>query len=167
MERYSRSAFLRRAGAGALATGATIGGLVAATPAEAAASAGYGRMFALPPFAKATPQLLEALTAVGARGGPMDANDDLSLGAEALFLETYVVGDESEYRFSGGDGNHTSPISPSGISFLAQFIAHDITFDATSPLGRPANVAKTMNARTVRFDLESIYGGGQTLAPQL
>ena len=46
------------------------GGLGAATPAEAAASAGYSRMFALPPFAKATPELVEALTAVGARGGP-------------------------------------------------------------------------------------------------
>jgi hypothetical protein len=39
----------------------------------------FGRLFpTLPPFAADTPLVRDALVELGARGGPMDANDDLS-----------------------------------------------------------------------------------------
>jgi hypothetical protein len=124
-------------------------------------------MFSLPPFAEPTPALNDALVEMGARGGLLDAGDDLSAGPETLFLEKYIFTDESGYRFAGNRLNPSNTMSVAGTTFFAQFMAHDISFDATSPLGRPTDVQKAMNARTPAFDLESIYGGGSALAPQL
>jgi Animal haem peroxidase len=124
-------------------------------------------MFSLPPFAEPTPELTKALLELGAPGGLLDADDDLSVGPETLFLEKYIFTDESGYRFAGNRLNPSNTMSVAGTTFLAQFMAHDITFDAMSPLGRPTEVEKSPNARTPAFDLESLYGGGSALAPQL
>jgi Animal haem peroxidase len=164
--RLNRRRFLGTVGAGALAAGT---GLTAARlrGGDDPTAAGFGRMFSLPPFAEPTPKLNEALMEMGSYGGLLDAGDDLSVGAETLFLEKYIFTDESGYRFAGNRLNPSNTQSVAGTTFLAQFMAHDITFDAVSPLGRPAEVSKTPNARTPAFDLESLYGGGAALAPQL
>ena len=124
-------------------------------------------MFSLPAFAEPSPRLNDALLELGAKGGPLDAGDDLSLGPKPLFLEKYISTDESGYRFQGDRLNPSNTLSVSGTTFFAQFMAHDISFDAISPLGVPAKPERTMNARTAAFDLESVYGGGAALAPQL
>ena len=83
--RYSRRGFLKRAGVGAGAIAVSGGGVLA--PRAQAARSGtiatspttFGRLFPdLPAFAPATPRVKEALSALGAQGGPLDANDDLS-----------------------------------------------------------------------------------------
>src|SRR5438270_9037739 len=91
--RYSRRGFLKRAGAGAGAVAAS-GGIssVFAPRAQAARSATvatspttFGRIFPnLPPFASATDGVKDALRALGAPGGPLDAKDDLTKGPKLL-----------------------------------------------------------------------------------
>ncbi|MGI9409623.1 MAG: peroxidase family protein, partial [Hyphomicrobiaceae bacterium] len=56
---------------------------------------------------------------------------------------------------------------PAGYTFLAQFIDHDITFDATSMLNRPIRDEEFENARTVALDLDSVYGRGPEQDPYL
>lgn len=57
--------------------------------------------------------------------------------------------------------------TPSGFTYLGQFLDHDLTLDAT-PLGE-ANIDTDamVNGRTARLDLDSMYGGGQSGSPQL
>lgn len=89
-----------------------------------------GRIFPdLPPFAENSTALRRALLAVGAEGGPLDA---LSRR------------------------NSENPRSLASIAVLAQFVEHDLTFDAfDSPDG------------TARFDLDGMYGRGPTMQPHL
>ena len=73
------------------------------------------------------------------------------------------------------DPNRTAPAgipnddnpngSPSGFTYLGQFLDHDITLDVT-PLGEATiDVAGITNGRTPRLDLDSLYGGGQIGSP--
>ena len=90
--RYSRRGFLRRAGIAAGAVAVSGGDGVFAPRAQAARTATvatspttFGRLFpGLPPFAPATERVKDALRALGAPGGPLDANDDLSKGPKLL-----------------------------------------------------------------------------------
>jgi hypothetical protein len=83
--RYNRRGFLKRAGIGAGAIVVSGGGALA-PGAQAARSrtvatspTTFGRLFPdLPAFAPATDRVRDALLALGAPGGPLDANDDLS-----------------------------------------------------------------------------------------
>jgi hypothetical protein len=47
---------------------------------------------------------------------------------------------------------------------MGQFMDHDMTFDATSPLGQPTDPTTSRNARTAAFDLDSVYGLGPLAA---
>src|SRR6266498_1114566 len=49
---------------------------------------------------------------------------------------------------------------PAGITYLGQFIDHDLTFDPTSKLQRENDPDGLRNFRTPRFDLDSLYGSG-------
>src|SRR4051794_36818093 len=53
---------------------------------------------------------------------------------------------------------------PSGYTYLAQFVDHDLTFDPTPP-GRRLDGAP--NLRTPRLDLDSLYGAGPLDQPYL
>jgi hypothetical protein len=53
------------------------------------------------------------------------------------------------------------------ITFLGQFLDHDMTFDATSRLGVPTRPERSTNTRTPALDLDSVYGGGPDTSPQL
>lgn len=46
-----------------------------------------------------------------------------------------------------------------GFTYLAQFVAHDLTFD-TLPFGAPPPAGPLPNTRTPRFDLDCLYGDG-------
>ena len=56
---------------------------------------------------------------------------------------------------------------PAGITFLGQFIDHDLTLDTEPSPIAPVNVNQLDNDRTGNFDLDSVYGDGPSRSPQL
>ena len=60
------------------------------------------------------------------------------------------------------DGNHlnTSQVLFAGFTFIGQFIDHDITLDTTPLNLQLADPDATVNFRTARYDLDSVYGRG-------
>lgn len=110
----------------------------------------------LPPFAEPTAEVVEALRAIGEPGGIMDAGDDLT--AAPIDLGT-------DPALSVDNPNH--PSGPAGMTFVGQFIDHDLTRDAGSTLGQPTPVRRSTNLRTPRLDLDSVYGGGPGDSPHL
>jgi hypothetical protein len=169
--RITRRAFVGGAGLGAAAgaVAAKGGGLLdgSATttshPGASLARAGgrsplsFGRMFpGVSPFTADADDVQAALREIGRPGGIMDANDDLEAGPVPL------ITDESLQQV-----NRNNPTSSAGMTFVGQFLDHDITFDATSPLGVPAEPEATPNTRVASLDLDAVYGGGPSVSPQL
>jgi Animal haem peroxidase/TAT (twin-arginine translocation) pathway signal sequence len=179
----SRRDFLK--GAGAAGAGLVASGGLAAPAAAAAgvsalspstyAGAGRGapassvdfrRMFPdLPPFADATDTVRRALLEVGAQGGILDAQDDLAAGPKALIVDPTVNGNPTSSNLYGT--NPDNPTMTAGSTFVGQFVDHDITFDQTSTLGVPQNPMVSPNTRTPALDLDSVFGGGPGLRPDL
>lgn len=60
-----------------------------------------------------------------------------------------------------------NPTIPSGYTYLAQLIDHDITFDATPLSGRTEDPWATRNFRSPGLDLDSLYGSGPVVTPFL
>lgn len=157
----SRRAFLTAAGVGAA-------GLVAASPARAAAAPSgpvlldgpdknFSRMFpALPPFAPNTEQVRAALIDIGRPGGIMDAADDLSAGPIRLITDPSL-----------SLVNRDNPTHTAGTTFMGQFMDHDMTFDLSSELGVTTSPTISPNERVPLFDLDSVYGGGPVKSPAL
>ncbi len=152
--RYSRRGLLKRAGVGAGAVAASGGlGGVFAPRGQAAQSATvatspttFGRLFPdLPAFAPATERVKDALRALGAPGGALDAKDDLSKGPKLLITDLGL-----------SVNNRNNPSHTAGTTFMGQFIDHDITFDTTSPMGVPTDPASSPNSRTPSLDLDSV-----------
>lgn len=122
---------------------------------DTAPSGRFGRMFRLPPFASPNPALEAALRDIGRSGGIMDAKDDLSKGPVLLITD-----------LSLSVNNRNNPSHTAGTTFMGQFMDHDMTFDASSPLGQPTRPERTANERTPAFDLDSVYGRGPIADPQ-
>ena len=109
----------------------------------------FGRLFpTLPPFAADTPLIRDALAELGANGGPMDADDDLS---DPITLITDPAKSVN---------NPNNPTMTAGFTFLGQFLDHDMTFDPTSSLARRQDPESIRNFRIPALDLDSVYGGG-------
>ena len=162
--RFDRRRFLARAGlgAGAVAVGGGIPGVLApAAPARSAFATTlpqhFTRLFpSLPPFAPATKSVTDALLALGAQGGPLDAADDLAAGPQQLITDPALSA-----------GNPDNPTHTAGTHFFGQFVDHDITFDTSSKLGTPTDPFTSPNGRTPSLDLDSVYGGGPAASPAL
>lgn len=154
------------AGAGAVALVPTgvLGGAGAALaeearpggPCSAAGAQNFGRMFAgLPPFAQPSPQLFAALMDIGKPGGILDARDNLGAGPKNLITDPTL-----------SLVNRDNPTHTAGVTFMGQFMDHDITFDASSRMfdGQasfaPTQPESARNSRTPAFDLETVYGDG-------
>ena len=116
----------------------------------------FSRLFNLPPFAEATPQVRAALLELGAPGGLMDAKDPLHEGPIRLITNPEL-----------SPNNRDNPSMTAGLTFLGQFLDHDLTFDTSSRLGEPTPPQTSSNGRSPAFDLDSVYGGGFTANPQL
>lgn len=116
----------------------------------------FGRMFRLTPFAEPTPAVRAALVRLGARGGLLDARDQLSAGPLALIIDPLL-----------NLNNPNNDTETAGMTFLGQFLDHDMTFDTGSRLGQPTNPRRAVNARRPFFDLDSVYGDGPAGSPQL
>ena len=126
------------------------------TPAEIHGD-NFSRLFKdLPSFAEPSSKLERALIELGAPDGLMDARDPLHEGPVRLITVP---------EFSAN--NRDSPTNTAGITFLGQFLDHDMTFDTTSTLGVPVRPEDSPNARTSAFDLDSVYGGGPVASPGL
>ena len=126
----------------------------------------FGRIFpGLPPFAEATDTVRAALLEVGMPGGIMDAGDDLAAGPKNLIVDPTVNGNPTATNPYGT--NPDNPTMTAGSTFVGQFTDHDITFDQTSTLGVTANPLASPNTRTPALDLDSVFGGGPGLRPDL
>ncbi len=183
----SRRGFLKglgATGAGLVAGSISAGTGLAASPAEAAApalppgrhphghrgapasSVDFGRIFPdLPPFAEASETVRAALLEVGKPGGIMDAGDQLSAGPKALIVDPTVNGNPTAADPYGT--NPDNPTMTAGSTFVGQFVDHDITFDQTSTLGVAQNPLTSRNTRTPALDLDSVFGGGPGVRPDL
>jgi Animal haem peroxidase len=181
----SRRQFLGGVGAGLLA-GAVTGGGAGGAPASArplretggapgggwgppgahGGSTRFGRLFPeLRPFAKPSDSVRAALLEVGKQGGIMDARDDLAAGPKALIVDPTVNGNPTPSDPYGT--NPDNPTMTAGSTFVGQFTDHDITFDQTSQLGVPQDPLVSPNTRTPALDLDSVFGGGPGLRPDL
>jgi hypothetical protein len=121
-----------------------------------AASDRFTRMFRLPSFAPNTPAIRAALAELGRRGGLMDAHDDLGAGPLALIVDPAL-----------NVNNPNNDAHTAGVTFVGQFMDHDMTFDVSSRLGRTANPSRSPNARRPFLDLDSVYGDAPAGSPQL
>ncbi len=126
----------------------------------------FGRLFpSLPPFAEANGKIRAALLDIGAPGGIMDAGDDLAAGPKALIVDPAVNGNPTAADPYGSNPDNATMTA--GSTFIGQFTDHDITFDQTSQLGVPQNPLRSPNTRTPALDLDSVFGGGPGLRPDL
>jgi hypothetical protein len=115
----------------------------------------FGRLFpTLPAFAADNPTLRTALKEIGQSGGIMDAKDDLSNPADLLKPEKSVE-------------NPDNPNLTAGMTFLGQFLDHDMTFDPTSSLERQQDPETIANFRTPTLALDNLYGSGPVASPHL
>lgn len=120
----------------------------------------FGRMFPdLPAFAIPSAKLNEALLALGAKGGLMDAKDPLEGDPRRPVL---LITDPANSANNPDNPNH-----PAGTTFLGQFLDHDFTFDLESRLGIRTEPEDSSNGRTPMLDLDTVYGGGPSLSPEL
>jgi Animal haem peroxidase len=169
----SRRQLLTGAGAaGAGLVAASTGVLPGLTGSASAASGApansglFGRLFPqLAPFASVNSTVTGALMEVGAQGGIMDALDNLAAGPKALITDPTVNGNPTGSNSYGT--NPDNPTMTAGSTFVGQFTDHDITFDQTSQLGVTQNPLTSPNARTPALDLDSVFGGGPGIRPDL
>src|SRR5262249_38249277 len=135
-------------------------------PGVPATSVDFGRIFPnLPPFADATPRVRAALVEVGMPGGILDARDDLTAGPKALIVDPAVTGNSTSFNRDGP--NPGSPPITCGSRFVGQFGRHDITLDQAAQLGVPQTPLTSPNTRSPALDLDSVFGGGPGLRPDL
>jgi hypothetical protein len=182
----SRRQFLKGMGAaGAGLVAGSVGGAAAAAPAAAGAPSplspgsyahghggapgspvDFGRIFPdLAPFAEANDTVRSALLEVGQQDGMLDGQDDLAAGPKALIVDPTVNGNPTATNPYGT--NPDNPTMTAGSTFVGQFTDHDITFDQTSQLGVPQNPLISPNTRTPLLDLDSVFGGGPGIRPDL
>jgi hypothetical protein len=154
--RFTRRGFLGGIGAGAIGAAGAIASpehaqaQQLADVATATRADRFSRLFdRLPPFADASLRVQSALREMGAKGGLLDAKDQLRAGPIQLIVDPAL-----------SVNNPDNPSTTAGMTFLGQFLDHDMTFDAASRLGVPTRPERSVNSRTPSFDLDSVYGRG-------
>src|SRR5918998_1007269 len=119
----------------------------------------FSRMFQLPAFADPQSTAFQnAMIDIGKPGGLLDAKDPLSEGPVRLITNP---------ELSPSNVDQDVRDMTAGTTFVGQFLDHDVTFDNTSRLGVVTDPAQTPNTRVPRLDLDSVYGGGPSVSPQL
>lgn len=120
----------------------------------------FGRLFpGLPAFASDTTEVRRNLLELGKQGGIMDAGDTPPPKDPSK--------DKSSTPLAPNVNNANNATHTSGVTFLGQFLDHDITFDPTSSLLSQVDPTTVANFRTVAFDLDSVYGLGRRANPHL
>ena len=109
-----------------------------------------------------------------------DANDLRELALKGMTAEPEVVKDEAREPVRDKNG-HLIPRAtsehkiddeenfgiPAGYTYLGQFIDHDITFDPASSLQRQNDPEALVDFRTLRLDLDCLYGRGPADQPYM
>ena len=103
----------------------------------------FGRMFRTLPAAEFSDEALVALAA--------------KMTAEA----------EAEVTSENEDDAEENQGIEAGVTYLGQFIDHDLTFDPMSSLQKQNDPDELTNFRSPRFDLDSVYGRGPADQPYL
>jgi Animal haem peroxidase len=117
----------------------------------------FGRLFGnLPAFSLDTPSMRAQLKKLGALGGPMDAKDPLIKDPKELITKPEFFVD-----------NPDNPDMTAGMTFLGQFLDHDMTLDITSSLEQQVDPEMIQNFRVPTFGLDSVYGQGPSGSPHL
>src|SRR5918992_549199 len=112
----------------------------------------FGRLFpSLPPFAVDRPLVRNDLLELGEPGGIMDANDQ----------------PPPANPLAPNPNNRDNPDQTAGVTFLGQFLDHDMTFDPTSNLERQVDPEAVNNFRVPALELDSLYGSGRAASPHL
>ena len=112
----------------------------------------FGRLFPrLPAFASDSPEVRSNLLELGKRGGIMDAGDE----------------PPPANPLAPNPKNRDNPDHTAGVTFLGQFLDHDVTFDPTSSLLSQVDPTTVPNFRTPVFELDSVYGAGRRANPHL
>ena len=112
----------------------------------------FGRLFPrLPAFASDSPEVRKNLLELGKRGGIMDAGD----------------APPPANPLTPNPNNPDNPDHTAGVTFLGQFLDHDVTFDPTSSLLSQVDPTTVPNFRTPAFELDSVYGSGRRASPHL
>jgi hypothetical protein len=75
--------------------------------------------------------------------------------------------DLAQTQFDPNAADKDNPDAPSWVTYFGQFIDHDQTKDTSPPPTDFVDPTTLLNARTFRFDLDSVYGGGPSVSPQL
>ena len=86
----------------------------------------------------------------------MDTNESPTADPFALIVDPTLSAD-----------NPDNPRLTAGMTFLGQFLDHDMTFDPTSSLARTQDPESLRNFRIPALDLDSVYGGGPGVSPHL
>ncbi len=122
----------------------------------------FGRMFpSLPPFAQDTRQIRDALKELGRKGGIMDAKEDTDIAVNPNLARDLIIDPALSLI------NPNNPNLVAGMTFLGQFLDHDITFDPVSNLERQSDPESIRNFRRPLFELDSMYGSGPSASPYL
>jgi Animal haem peroxidase len=122
----------------------------------------FGRMFPmLPAFASDTPTVRAALKELGKKGGIMDASDDIDIAANPNIARDLITNPALNVN------NPNNPSLTAGMTFLGQFIDHDMTFDPTSSLERQTDPEAIQNFRNPLLELDNLYGSGPNASPHL
>lgn len=87
---------------------------------------------------------------------PLEASDDQLLALASAMRD-------ANPRDAGGD----NPNVPAGFTYLGQFVDHDITLDTTPLDQQRADPLAIRNFRSPRLDLDSLYGQGPGVSPEL
>ena len=114
-------------------------------------------MFAsLPPLALDTPSLRRAIKKLGEKGDIMDASDDLTAHPRDLITNPTLSAK-----------NPDNIDMTAGMTFLGQFLDHDMTLDITSRLEKQVDPEMIENFRIPSFALDSLYGSGPKGSPHI
>ena len=155
--RHSRRRFL--AGAAALSAGAMVGARLPLGARAAAEEGGVGLHGAelRGMYLTSKDRLAEGRFGTMFKKLPaFSPRDDLLDG----LARTMVEPDTSDVFLT------TGPRLFAGFTFIGQFIDHDITLDTTPLDLQQEDPDATVNFRTPRYDLDSVYGGGPANTPQ-
>ena len=117
----------------------------------------FSRMFpGLPSFAPQTDEVREQAQKLGVKGGIIDAADLLTDPIQSITNPTVF-----------SPNNPDNPNMTAGVTFLGQFLDHDLTLALKAPLLEKTNPRRTTNFRSAEFDLDSVYGDGPDRSPEL